>query len=102
MLAPMARSLSIFTQVTLTSGLGTSACAGHRYSDHAGHHANHQSYQHQAFFGSLRRRYPRWILRRLESLEDDRDNLKAFGEEVVTSLCEQLIQGGVLAFTFIP
>ena len=43
---------------------------------------------------------PRWILRRLESLEDDRDSLKAFGEEVVTSLCEQLIQGGVPSLHF--
>ena len=43
---------------------------------------------------------PRWILRRLESLEDDSDSLKAFGEEVVTSLCEQLIQGGVPSLHF--
>ena len=43
---------------------------------------------------------PRWILRRLESLEDDSDSLKAFGEEVVTSLCEQLIQGGVPGLHF--
>ena len=43
---------------------------------------------------------PRWILRRLESLENDSDSLKAFGEEVVTSLCEQLIQGGVPGLHF--
>ena len=43
---------------------------------------------------------PRWILRRLESLGHDSDSLKAFGEEVVTSLCEQLIQGGVPSLHF--
>jgi len=43
---------------------------------------------------------PRWILRRLESLEEDTEGLKQFGEEVVTALCEQLITGGAPALHF--
>jgi len=43
---------------------------------------------------------PRWILRRLESLEGDTEGLKQFGEEVVTALCEQLITGGAPALHF--
>jgi len=34
---------------------------------------------------------PRWIRRRLESFGDDRDSIRAFGLDVVTDLCEQLL-----------
>ena len=34
---------------------------------------------------------PRWIRRRLESFGDDRESIRAFGLDVVTGLCEQLL-----------
>ena len=42
---------------------------------------------------------PRWLVKRLEDYDDD-DALKDFGAEVVTRLCEQLIQGGAPALHF--
>jgi methylenetetrahydrofolate reductase (NADPH) len=38
---------------------------------------------------------PRWICRRLESLAQDPQGLRSFGEDVVTRLCERLLAGGV-------
>ena len=43
---------------------------------------------------------PRWIRKHLESYEDEPDTLKAFGEEVVTRLCEQLLAGGAPGLHF--
>ena len=37
---------------------------------------------------------PRWIRRRLESFGDDRESIRAFGLDVVTDLCEQLLVAG--------
>ncbi|HEX4597481.1 MAG TPA: methylenetetrahydrofolate reductase [NAD(P)H] [Burkholderiaceae bacterium] len=37
---------------------------------------------------------PRWMRRRLESFGDDRESIRAFGLEVVTSLCERLLAQG--------
>ena len=38
---------------------------------------------------------PRWIRLRLQAYGDDIDSIKAFGLEVVTDLCEQLLRAGV-------
>jgi len=38
---------------------------------------------------------PRWIRKRLEYYAEDLPSIRAFGEEVVTSLCEKLIDQGV-------
>ena len=35
---------------------------------------------------------PRWIAKRLESYLDDVDSIRAFGEEVVTQLCAELLE----------
>jgi methylenetetrahydrofolate reductase (NADPH) len=43
---------------------------------------------------------PRWIRLRLNSYGDDLASIKAFGLDVVTSLCERLIAGGVPALHF--
>lgn len=43
---------------------------------------------------------PRWIRKRLESFGDDRDTIVAFGEEVVTRLCEKLLAGGAPGLHF--
>ncbi|WP_006788804.1 methylenetetrahydrofolate reductase [NAD(P)H] [Thiorhodospira sibirica] len=43
---------------------------------------------------------PRWIRKRLESYGDDMASLRAFGEEVVTRLCEQLLQAGAPGLHF--
>jgi methylenetetrahydrofolate reductase (NADPH) len=37
---------------------------------------------------------PQWIRRRLEGFGDDMDALQAFGLDVVTRLCERLLDGG--------
>jgi methylenetetrahydrofolate reductase (NADPH) len=43
---------------------------------------------------------PRWIRLRLQSYGDDVESIKAFGLEVVTDLCDQLITAGVPALHF--
>ncbi|MGB1580408.1 MAG: methylenetetrahydrofolate reductase [NAD(P)H] [Nevskiales bacterium] len=38
---------------------------------------------------------PAWIRKRLEAWGDDLDSIRAFGEDVVTQLCQQLLDAGV-------
>lgn len=38
---------------------------------------------------------PAWIRKRLEAWGDDLESIRAFGEEVVTRLCQQLLDAGV-------
>jgi methylenetetrahydrofolate reductase (NADPH) len=43
---------------------------------------------------------PRWIRKQLEAYEDDIDSLVAFGVDVVTSLCERLLESGAPGLHF--
>ncbi len=43
---------------------------------------------------------PRWIRLRLEQLQDDKAALQDFGLDVITRLCEQLLQAGVPGLHF--
>ena len=43
---------------------------------------------------------PRWIRLRLQAYGDDVESIKAFGLEVVTDLCDQLVTAGVPALHF--
>ncbi|RAR58052.1 5,10-methylenetetrahydrofolate reductase (NAD(P)) [Onishia taeanensis] len=43
---------------------------------------------------------PRWIRKQLEAYGDDSESIKAFGEEVVTRLCERLLDGGAPGLHF--
>ncbi len=43
---------------------------------------------------------PRWIRKRLEDYSDDKASLRAFGEEVVTRLCRQLLDAGAPGLHF--
>lgn len=43
---------------------------------------------------------PRWIRKRLEAYGDDLDSIRAFGLDVVTDLCDQLLQGGAPGLHF--
>ena len=43
---------------------------------------------------------PRWIRLRLESYGDDLASIRAFGLDVVTELCEQLLAGGAPGLHF--
>lgn len=43
---------------------------------------------------------PRWLRKRLESFGDDTQSIKALGEEVVTELCETLLEGGAPGLHF--
>jgi methylenetetrahydrofolate reductase (NADPH) len=43
---------------------------------------------------------PRWIRKRLQAYGDDLKSIRAFGEEVVTSLCAQLLEKGAPGLHF--
>ena len=43
---------------------------------------------------------PRWIRKRLEGFGDDKESLKAFGEDVVTDLSHQLLEAGAPGIHF--
>jgi len=43
---------------------------------------------------------PRWIRKQLEAYGDDARSIQAFGEEVITHMCEQLLQGGAPGLHF--
>ena len=43
---------------------------------------------------------PRWIRRRLEDYGDDMDAIRAFGLDVTTNLCDQLLQAGAPGLHF--
>ena len=43
---------------------------------------------------------PRWIRLRLQAYGDDIASIKAFGLDVVTDLCDQLVSAGVPALHF--
>lgn len=43
---------------------------------------------------------PRWIRKQLEAYADDTASIQAFGEEVITRMCEELLQGGAPSLHF--
>ena len=43
---------------------------------------------------------PRWIKKQLEAYGDDVESIKAFGEEVVTRMCQQLLDAGAPGLHF--
>lgn len=43
---------------------------------------------------------PRWLRWRLRDLEDDREALRAYGLDVITKLCERLLNGGASGLHF--
>lgn len=43
---------------------------------------------------------PRWMRKRLEQFGDDRDSICAFGEEVVSNLCQRLLANGAPGLHF--
>ena len=43
---------------------------------------------------------PRWVRKRLEMLGDDRTSIRAFGVDVVTKLCRQLLEQGAPGLHF--
>ncbi|MDX1588055.1 MAG: methylenetetrahydrofolate reductase [NAD(P)H] [Oleiphilaceae bacterium] len=43
---------------------------------------------------------PRWIAKQLEAYGDDSESIKQFGEEVVTRLCQQLLDAGAPGLHF--
>ena len=43
---------------------------------------------------------PRWIKKRLQGFGDDRESIRAFGEDVVTRLCDRLLAAGAPGFHF--
>ena len=45
---------------------------------------------------------PRWIRKQMEAYGDDTESVKKFGEEVVTRMCDQLLQAGAPGLHFYP
>lgn len=43
---------------------------------------------------------PRWLRKRLESFGDDRESIQKFGLDVVSSLCQRLLEGGAPGLHF--
>lgn len=43
---------------------------------------------------------PRWIRKQLEAYGDDIGSIQAFGEQVISDMCEQLLQGGAPGLHF--
>ncbi|MBV6289083.1 methylenetetrahydrofolate reductase [NAD(P)H] [Pseudomonas aegrilactucae] len=43
---------------------------------------------------------PRWIRKQLEAYGDDAKSIQAFGEQVISDMCEQLLQGGAPGLHF--
>jgi methylenetetrahydrofolate reductase (NADPH) len=43
---------------------------------------------------------PRWMRRKLEGFGDDSDSIRAFGLDVVTDLCENLLKNGAPGLHF--
>ena len=43
---------------------------------------------------------PRWVRKQLEAYGDDAKSIQAFGEEVITRMCERLLQGGAPGLHF--
>lgn len=43
---------------------------------------------------------PRWLRKRLEAFGDDLESIRAYGTDVVSSLCEQLLAGGAPGLHF--
>jgi methylenetetrahydrofolate reductase (NADPH) len=43
---------------------------------------------------------PRWVRKRLEAYGDNRDAIRSFGEEVVTELCQALLEAGAPGLHF--
>jgi methylenetetrahydrofolate reductase (NADPH) len=46
------------------------------------------------FSGMCGAEIPRWIAKRLEGFADDRESIKAFGADVVSELCQSLLDYG--------
>jgi len=43
---------------------------------------------------------PRWIKKRLEAFGDDKESIRAFGEDVITELCHHLLEAGAPGLHF--
>ena len=43
---------------------------------------------------------PRWIRKQLEAYGDDTASIQAFGAEVITNMCERLLEGGAPGLHF--
>lgn len=43
---------------------------------------------------------PRWIRKQLEAYGDDTSSIQSFGEQVITQMCERLLQGGAPGLHF--
>ena len=54
----------------------------------------------QRFSSNCGAQIPRWICQRMESYGDDQDSIRKFGVEVVTQLCQTLLENGAPGIHF--
>lgn len=52
------------------------------------------------FSGACGAEIPRWLLKALEAYGDDQDSMRAFGVDVVTELCDMLLENGAPGLHF--
>ena len=67
---------------------------GRERADRAGHHAHHQPLAAAALSEMCGAEVPRWIRLRLAEFGDDKASIRAFGVDVVTELCQTLLDNG--------
>jgi len=60
-----------------------------------------QNYQQLARFSdACGAEIPRWVRKRLEGMEDDLEQIRAFGRDLVLDLCRRLLEGGAPGLHF--
>ena len=52
------------------------------------------------FYDACGAEIPRWVRKQLEAYGDDIGSIQAFGEQVITTMCEQLLAGGAPGLHF--
>ena len=74
--------------------------ARHRDPDRARHHADPFGARLARFSDACGAEIPRWIRRKLEGYGDDTASIRAFGLDVVTDLCAELLDEGAPGLHF--
>jgi methylenetetrahydrofolate reductase (NADPH) len=73
---------------------------GHQYSDRARHHVDRPFFGSSRAFRRLRCRNPALDSQKLEGYGDDNASIRAFGLDVVTALCDDLLRHGAPGLHF--
>jgi methylenetetrahydrofolate reductase (NADPH) len=94
------RSRSTSTTRTPTSISSTRRGVGHRRPDRPGIMPINNFSQLARFSDACGAEIPRWMRLKLEGFGDDTASIKAFGLDIVTELCDRLLQAGAPGLHF--